>query len=183
MAKSPVKPVPASADAQAARGKFQQSGVFASVINELNIVQDQLIKRQDLMRRIEKALSDRYKAPNRIISYIFRFDHPKSMITSADIAPLEAVLTSISHAQELNVILHSPGGDGSIIEKIVEMCRGHLPRDNAKLRVIVPNIAKSAATVFALGADTIIMGYCSELGPIDPQIRVAVSGLRTTSRL
>jgi len=41
----------------------------------------------------------------------------------------------------------------------------------------VSNIAKSAATVFALGADTIIMGYCSELGPIDPQVRVAVSGI------
>jgi hypothetical protein len=88
-----------------------------------------------------------------------------------------AVLNSISHAQELNVLLHSPGGDGSIIEKMVEMCRDHLPRHNAKLRVIVPNIAKSAATVFALGADTIIMGYCSELGPIDPQIRVIVSGI------
>jgi hypothetical protein len=54
------------------------------------------------------------------------------MITSADIAPLEAILNSISHAQELNVILHGPGGDGSIIEKMVEMCRGHLPIKDAK---------------------------------------------------
>jgi hypothetical protein len=43
--------------------------------------------------------------------------------------------------------------------------------------VIVPNIAKSAATVLALGADTILMGYCSELGPIDPQVQIAVSGV------
>src|SRR3984893_15578227 len=104
----------APTDAQAAQAKVQQSPVFADIINELNIVQDQLIKRQALMRRIEKSLTDRYHAPNRIISYISRFDHPKSIITSADIAPLDAVLNSISYAQELNVLLHSPGGDGSI---------------------------------------------------------------------
>ena len=60
---------------------------------------------------------------------------------------------------------------------MVEMCRSHLVGENKKFRVIVPNIAKSAATVFALGADKIIMGYCSELGPIDPQITVVVSGM------
>ena len=30
----------------------------------------------------------------------------------------------------------------------------------------------------ALGADRIIMGHCSEVGPIDPQIRTMVGGLR-----
>ena len=40
---------------------------------------------------------------------------------------------------------------------------------------MVPNMAKSAGTLIALGADRIVMGYCSELGPIDPQIRIVVS--------
>ena len=39
------------------------------------------------------------------------------------------------------------------------------------------NVAKSAATLFALGADTILMGYCSKLGPIDPQVPISVSGV------
>jgi len=60
---------------------------------------------------------------------------------------------------------------------MVDMCRAHLSGPNRKLRVIVPNIAKSAATVLALGADQILMGYCSELGPIDPQVPIAVSGM------
>src|SRR5271167_3754909 len=60
---------------------------------------------------------------------------------------------------------------------MVDMCRAHLSGPNRKLRVIVPNIAKSAATVLALGADQIVMGYCSELGPIDPQVQIAVSGV------
>jgi len=174
MAKSTAK-APSAPDAS--QTKVQQSPVFAGIINELNLNQDQLQKRQGLMLRIEDLLSKRFKARNRLISYIMRFDHPKSMVSSADVAALEAILNSISQAEQLNVIIHSPGGDGSIIEKMVEMCRGHLPRNNAILRVIVPNIAKSAATLFSLGADTIVMGYCSELGPIDPQVRVAVSGI------
>jgi hypothetical protein len=49
--------------------------------------------------------------------------------------------------------------------------------ENRKFRVVVPNIAKSAATLLALGADQILMGYCSELGPIDPQVPIVVSGM------
>lgn len=96
---------------------------------------------------------------------------------TADIPSLETVLNSISGADQINLLLHSPGGDGTIVEKMVDMCRSHLSGQNRKLRVIVPNIAKSAATVLALGADQILMGYCSELGPIDPQVPIVVSGM------
>jgi hypothetical protein len=37
-------------------------------------------------------------------------------------------------------------------------------------------MAKSAATMVALGADRIVMGYLSELGPIDPQIPIQLGG-------
>lgn len=82
---------------------------------------------------------------------------------TADIPNLETILSSVSGADQINLLLHSPGGDGTIVEKMVDMCRAHLAGQNRKLRVIVPNIAKSAATVLALGADQILMGYCSEL--------------------
>jgi len=39
-----------------------------------------------------------------------------------------------------------------------------------QFRVIVPDFAKSAGTLMALGADTLIMSDSSELGTIDPQI-------------
>jgi ClpP class serine protease len=150
---------------------------FLNVITELDVNRDQLTKRQEIIRQIEKLLSIRYGASNRMISYMFRFGHPRAAINSSDIAILETVLNSITGAQQINVLLHSPGGDGTIIEKMVDMCRNHLAGDNRKLRVIVPNIAKSAATLFALGSDEILMGYCSELGPIDPQVQIAVSGV------
>jgi hypothetical protein len=157
--------------------KIKSTHLFASIINELNVNQDQLLKRQVIIGKIEKELSSRYNAPNRMISYIIRFGHPKAMIHSSDITAFDSILSSVTHAQEINILLHGPGGDGSIVEKMIEMCRGHLPMRNGKLRVIVPNIAKSAATVFALGADSIIMGYCSELGPIDPQVLIVNSGV------
>lgn len=157
--------------------KAQQTPAFFNVMSELDVNRVQLTKRQDLIRQIETLLSSRYDATNRLICYLFRFGHPRALMNSADIAALETVLNSISGAQQLNILLHSPGGDGAIIEKMIEMCRGHLSGDNRKLRVIVPNIAKSAATVFALGADTILMGYCSELGPIDPQVQIVVAGV------
>ena len=39
----------------------------------------------------------------------------------------------------------------------------------AKLRIIVPDFAKSAGTLMVLGADSVVMSDMSELGPIDPQ--------------
>lgn len=153
--------------------------VFTSVLNELNvnINTDQLQKRQKLIKEIEEALTARYGCANRLMSYVLRFGHVRTGMGTADIPSLEAVLNSISGAVQINVLLHSPGGDGTIVEKMMEMCRIHLFGQNSKLRVIVPNIAKSAATVFALGADQILMGYCSEIGPIDPQVPIVVSGM------
>jgi hypothetical protein len=98
-------------------------------------------------------------------------------MSSNDIPTFESVLASISGAEQINLLLHSPGGDATIVDKMVDMCRSHLSGRRKAFRVIVPNIAKSAATVLALGSDKILMGYCSELGPIDPQVAIAVSGV------
>ena len=50
---------------------------------------------------------------------------------------------------------------------MITMCR---QRFTKSFKVIVPNFAKSAATMIALGSDQIKMGYLAELGPIDPQL-------------
>lgn len=148
-----------------------------AVINELNVNQDQLTKRQKLIAEIEQSLSIKYKASNRLMSYVMRFGHSRTSMSTADIQNIETVLQSLAGAEQINLLVNSPGGDGTITEKIVDMCRSHLVGNNRKLRVIVPNIAKSAATILALGTDEIIMGYTSELGPIDPQVPITVSGL------
>jgi ClpP class serine protease len=156
--------------------KYTGTPTFTDILNEANPNLDQLKKRQTLLTQIDDAFTKKYRAKNRTMTYLFRFGHPRAMMTSSDITTLEATLASISGADQINLLLQSPGGDGTIVEKMVEMCRAHLSGTKPKFRVIVPNIAKSAATVMALGADSIVMGYCSELGPIDPQVQIAVSG-------
>jgi hypothetical protein len=66
----------------------------------------------------------------------------------------------------LDLILHSPGGDPNATASLVRYLRGRYEH----IRAIVPVAAMSAATMWALAADEIVMGAHSQLGPIDPQM-------------
>ncbi len=68
----------------------------------------------------------------------------------------------------LDVVLHSPGGKPEAAESIVAILRNKFN----PIRFIIPNIAKSAATMLALSGDEILMDPNAELGPIDPQFVV-----------
>lgn len=70
---------------------------------------------------------------------------------------------------ELDLILHSPGGSPEATASIVRYLR-HKFTD---IRVFVPIAAMSAATMWSLACDTIVMGKHSQLGPIDPQLVTA----------
>lgn len=66
----------------------------------------------------------------------------------------------------MDLILHSPGGDPLAAESIVKLLRSKFD----PIRVFIPNVAKSAATMIALSGDLIAMDERGELGPIDPQL-------------
>jgi hypothetical protein len=66
----------------------------------------------------------------------------------------------------LDVILHSPGGQAEATASIVRYLRSRF----TDIRVFVPLAAMSAATMWALAANRIVMGKHSQLGPIDPQL-------------
>jgi hypothetical protein len=68
--------------------------------------------------------------------------------------------------QELDLIIHSPGGSLEAAEQIVNYLRAKYTH----IRAIIPQNAMSAATMIACAADVIIMGKQSAIGPIDPQI-------------
>ncbi len=123
-------------------------------------------------RQIFEALS-KEEPERKVIAYISNIGNPKSAITPDDVAPLGSMLQHYGTVDNLDLIIHSAGGIGVTAEKIVDMCRQHC---NKEFRVVVPNMAKSAATMIALGADKIVMGYCSELGPIDAQVIIIISG-------
>jgi hypothetical protein len=71
---------------------------------------------------------------------------------------------------ELDLIIHSPGGSPEAAEQMVNYLRTQFEY----IRAFVPLQAKSAATMLALGCDEIVLGLHSELGPIDPQVLVLV---------
>ena len=67
---------------------------------------------------------------------------------------------------KISIILDTPGGIVEVVERMVETIRHYY----LEVIFIVPNIAMSAGTVFAMSGDRILMDYFSCLGPIDPQI-------------
>jgi hypothetical protein len=70
--------------------------------------------------------------------------------------------------QPVDLLLETNGGLTDATEKVVAILRGQVP----DLRVVVPKRAKSNGTLLALSANQIVLGACSELGPIDPFITV-----------
>ncbi|WP_419949131.1 SDH family Clp fold serine proteinase [Candidatus Palauibacter sp.] len=58
-------------------------------------------------------------------------------------------------------------GDGNSALHLVRQAQSRC----TELTVIVPDQAKSAGTLFVLGAHHIVMGPTSDLGPVDPQFR------------
>jgi len=119
------------------------------------------LRRRPLIQNLQKLLNAK------VITYFASLYHPVPMIMNQDIPLFEDLLRSTGKADEGYLIINSPGGDGNVAEKMITMCR---QRFTKSFKVIVPNFAKSAATMIALGSDQILMGYLAELGPIDPQL-------------
>lgn len=78
----------------------------------------------------------------------------------------------------LDVVLHSPGGQAEAAASIVRYLRSKF----TDIRVFVPLAAMSAATMWALSANVIIMGKHSQLGPIDPQVILGAGAGRVPAR-
>lgn len=67
----------------------------------------------------------------------------------------------------LEILVHSPGGHAHVAYRLAKYFRSHCKR----LNILIPMVAKSAATLFCLNADTVYMGEFAELGPLDAQLR------------
>jgi hypothetical protein len=66
----------------------------------------------------------------------------------------------------IDLFLHSNGGDGTVPWRLVTLIREYADHFN----VLVPFRAFSAATLAALGADSIVMHPMGMLGPTDPTV-------------
>jgi len=88
------------------------------------------------------------------------------MLDSSDKIGFKTVTDNIP-GPNLDVLIHSPGGYADAVESLVQQLRGKY----VSIRFIVPSYAKSAATMFVMSGDEILMDRDAELGPIDPQLR------------
>jgi ClpP class serine protease len=54
---------------------------------------------------------------------------------------------------------------------------------SSELTVLVPDMAKSAATLLCLGANKIMMGPAGDLGPVDPQFQIGGRALASAKEI
>lgn len=75
-------------------------------------------------------------------------------------------LRHIGKGENIDLFLHSNGGDGTVPWRLVTLIREYAK----KFSVLVPHRAFSAATLTALGADAVVMHPMGMLGPTDPTV-------------
>lgn len=108
----------------------------------------------------------------RTIAYFAaQVDSPLAYINDNDPFQIENILRLPDDYDGLDLILNSGGGYALSAERIINVCKTYVVKNNLKeFRVIVPRAAKSAATIVALGADKTLLCDNAELGPVDPQL-------------
>jgi Serine dehydrogenase proteinase len=115
-------------------------------------------QRQELIKIIDKAEG------THLICYVGGLN---TEIDRNDIIGFVDMLHNIPDNSRIDLMIHTCGGDVDACEKIISFI--HARAGDQEFRVIVPDLAKSAGTLMALGAAKIIMSETSELGMIDPQ--------------
>ena len=96
-----------------------------------------------------------------IVAFIVLID----VIFPHSVTLFEDLIYNADPNTDLHLLLYSPGGDGETAVRLVRAAQARC----RELTVIVPDVAKSAATLLAMGAHHILMSPTSDLGPIDPQ--------------
>lgn len=117
-------------------------------------------ERQELIRRYQETYQCRLVV---LIDALF----PPSVTL------LEETLYDANSDEDLHIVLGTPGGDGETAIRLIRQAQSRC----RELTVVVPDQAKSAGTLFVLGADHICMGPTSDLGPVDPQFLLSDGSL------
>lgn len=101
--------------------------------------------RQALIKQIEQLTQ------TTLICYVA----PNSEIDRQDVIAMVDLLHNVVPGSAIDLLLHSPGGNIDAAEKLIALIRKRAGK--AQVRVVIPDYAKSAATLMALGADAILM--------------------------
>lgn len=134
----------------------------------------------DIVRRKYLDLLNKHTKRNTILyatSWTLQGNISPELITinEEDIQGFMTVISGMK-GDDLDLILHSPGGSPTATEALVDYLRSKFKH----IRIIIPQAAMSAGTMLACSADEIIMGKHSSLGPTDPQMITQIGGVRSS---
>jgi Serine dehydrogenase proteinase len=144
-----------------------------SVLKEISLVQ--AVSNESAFDKVRrKYLKRLFKHTNRnVIAYYSGFLSKTRIegieINDEDKNGFMLCIHGLDRSKGLDLILHTPGGDGQAAVSLVEYLRDMF---GSNMRAIVPQIAMSAGTMIACSCSEIVMGKQSSLGPIDPQFGV-----------
>lgn len=111
------------------------------------------------IKEIQQHINKEYNIDVDIISYT-------GEISEFVVNGFQELIEGIKENNILVIVLSTPGGSATAVEKMVQIIRYHYK----EVYFIIPNFAMSAGTIFSMSGDKIFMDYASTLGPIDPQI-------------
>lgn len=156
----------------------QNNSIYRDLLNEFNkdlaqtfLVQQESI-RKNLYSQIQEERKKRSRREVKVISYYSKIEFPiqnEVMVNQWDVKSIYSTLQELPSRCDIELIIHTLGGLPQKSKQIIEFFKSKLGSKN-RLRIVIPEIAKSAGTLIVLGADNITMSTPSELGPIDPQI-------------
>lgn len=122
-------------------------------------------QRQEALRQIEEETG------RRLICYAAA---PEALLDRTDVTYFADLVHDLGPDEDVDLMISTNGGDVDAALRIVHLLRKRVP--GGRLRAVIPNTAKSAGTLVAIGMDRIVMSDTSELGPIDPLLMVPGPG-------
>ena len=148
---------------------------WSDVLGQIALVrsqtQDASRKAADIVRR-QYLQSLHAKTQRNVIAYYSGFLSKSNIfgleINDEDKNGFMMAVHKLDRKKGLDLILHTPGGNFSATQSIVDYLHKMFKKD---LRAIVPQIAMSAGTMIACSCKSIVMAEHSNLGPIDPHLR------------
>lgn len=139
--------------------EVQKSGHTTDVVRRRHLKRLQRVTKRNVILYYSGWLQRRQPPPS--------VPPPDFGINDTDKNGFMSVIHKLDRSLGLDLILHTPGGDMSATESIIDYLRQMFGRD---IRAIVPQIAMSGGSMIACACKEIIMGRHSNLGPFDPQI-------------
>jgi hypothetical protein len=127
-------------------------------------------KTQEILARVQSRVEG---------TFLTYWTSSSGSVCDNDVMALHDVLETIAKRERLTLFVKSDGGSGMAALRMVHLLRRHAKR----LTVVAPLNCASAATMLALGADTIAMGPLSYLTAVDTSLEHDLSPLDHTNNL